>query len=68
METKLDTILNKTDELQKEMHTFIDEITRIDSNRVASYQDLVTTFFLFKIAELKEEIKEMKTGLTMNIN
>jgi len=68
METKLDTILNKTDELQKEMHTFIDEIARIDSNRVASYQDLVTTFFLFKIAELKEEIKEMKTGLTMNIN
>ena len=68
METKINTVLNKTDELQKEMHTFIDEIVRIDSNRVASYQDLVTTFFLLKIAELQEEIKEMKTGLTMNIN
>jgi hypothetical protein len=36
----------------------IDEIRKTERGKNIPYQDLVTGFFLMKLAELKEEIKE----------
>jgi predicted O-methyltransferase YrrM len=54
----IDKILDETEKIQKELHSMIDEIRKTERGKNIPYQDLVTGFFLMKLAELKEEIKE----------
>jgi len=54
----IDKILDETANIQKELHTMIDDVKKTKRGKKIPYEDLVIVFFSMKIAELKAEIKE----------
>lgn len=54
----INKLLDEAENFQKELHSMIEEIKKTDRGKNIPYQDLVTAFFLVKLAELKAEIKE----------
>lgn len=52
-------IQDRVDELQKEMHSMIEWITKNQYSGRVSYQDAVTIYFLVKVAELEESIGKL---------
>jgi hypothetical protein len=69
MNTRADEIISKTESLSKEMIAFIEALAKKNPNKQISYSEYITTYFLLKIAELEEEIKDLKNKFThININ
>jgi hypothetical protein len=54
----IDKILDETANIQKELHSMIDDVKKTKRGKKIPYEDLVIVFFSMKIAELKAEIKE----------
>jgi hypothetical protein len=54
----INKILDEAEKIQNELHTMIAEVRKTNGGKNIPYQDLVVVFFLTKLAELKEEIKE----------
>jgi hypothetical protein len=54
----IDKILDETANIQKELHSMIDDVRKTKRGKKIPYEDLVIVFFSMKIAELKAEIKE----------
>lgn len=50
--------MDRVQALQKEMHAFIEGIMTRNPN--IPYQDCVTTFFLHRIIQLEDALKELK--------
>jgi len=54
---ELDKILEKSECVQKEMHSMIKEIRKTKRGKNIPYEDLVTVFFFLKFAELENKIE-----------
>ena len=56
----INSILNNSEALQKEMHQMIEDIKKTERGSKISYQDLQTIFYLYKISELQTELNQLK--------
>ena len=54
----INKVFDEAEKFQKELHSMIEEIRKTERGKNIPYQDLVTGFFLMKLAELKEKINE----------
>jgi hypothetical protein len=54
----IDKIVDDSIIIQKELHSFIDQIRESERGKKIPYQDLVVIFFTMKLAELEAKIKE----------
>lgn len=59
----IDQMIDEAEAIQKEMHSFIDNVRKTQRGKKLSYEDLRTVFFLMKIAELKKDIEFMENNV-----
>lgn len=53
-------ILNKAEKIQKDMHNMMDDLRKDPKCANISYDSLKDIFFFMKIAELQNEIEQLK--------